>query len=623
VLSPGRWHEQVPRDPVENRRYRLATLRRASADGPFRQALVAACRDDVLLYVNTFVMQFNPRHNGDEIGPFTTYPFQDDAALEILRCLREQEDVLIEKSRYQGASWLCLIVMDWACLFHGWKKFLAVSHSEQAVDRPGESDSLFWKVQFMHEHLPAWLRGDVRKRKLGFVYGGTHSSMTGAATTERAGVGGRATGVLLDEFSKQRDDYKILGQTADTGPRVFSGTHYGVGGAFHTLTQRPDLRKIVMHWTGHPEMNRGLYRYDADKKRVEYLRYDRPSRSIVPDPAGSEHDPAYEFVADGTPTGGPHPGVRSPWYDRESRRRQNLRDVAMHLDIDPQGSVRQFFDPLQVHKLRVRATPALWEGDLAHDRDSGRPEGLVPREGGPLRLWLHPLEAGGVPRAKYVAGADVAAGTGATPSCLSVARAATGEKVAEYVNPSIGPDKFGVLAAALCRLFSDADGGAAYFCWEHAGPGIKFGQVVLELGMRNVFYRVDDFNLKKTISDRPGWYPTPDGKRLLLEDYRTALVNGQFTNPSDRALAQCLEFRYDARGNPEHPGEAQTEDPSAGRVNHGDLVIADALAWKLAKELGAGTPRGADKPPDAVPVGSLAWRRERAERSRELSEVWG
>ena len=42
--------------------------------------------------------------------------------------------------------------------------------------------------------------------------------------------------------------------------------------------------------------------------------------------------------------------------------------------------------------------------------------------------------------------------------------------------------------------------------------------------------------------------------------------------------------KADRQGRPEHPGEVQTDDPAAGRVNHGDLVIADGLAWMLAKD---------------------------------------
>jgi hypothetical protein len=95
----------------------------------------------------------------------------------------------------------------------------------------------------------------------------TRSAITGAATTERAGVGGRATWVLGDEFAKQKDASAILGQTADTGPRLLVSTHYGTGTAWHGLTQRQD----ILHWSQHPEMNQGLYRFDAATNTVEIL----------------------------------------------------------------------------------------------------------------------------------------------------------------------------------------------------------------------------------------------------------------------------------------------------------------------------------------------------------------
>jgi hypothetical protein len=107
---------------------------------------------------------------------------------------------------------------------------------------------------------------------------------------------------------------------------------------------------------------------------------------------------------------------------------------------------------------------------------------------------------------------------------------------------------------------------------------------------------------------------------MAHDDYRAALDAGRFVNPSERALTQCLGYRYDAGGNPEHPNEKNTHDPAAGRVNHGDLVVADMLAWMLASK--TATVPGAQEVAPAVPVGSLAWRRERHAKDDRHARLW-
>src|SRR5262249_47409305 len=157
--------------------------------------------------------------------------------------------------------------------------------------------------------------------------------------------------------------------------RIFNSTHLGIGTAFYDLTERPDIRKLRIHWTQHPDKCCGLYRYDTDRHAVEVLdkQYQFPLD--------------FKYVMDGSPTGGPCPGIRSPWYDEQCRRKGSARGIAMDLDIDPKGSVSQFFDRLMIRQLQAKyAVAPFWEGDIHFDQDTGKPFSLVPRQGGPLRL---------------------------------------------------------------------------------------------------------------------------------------------------------------------------------------------------------------------------------------------
>ncbi len=150
--------------------------------------------------------------------------------------------------------------------------------------------------------------------------------------------------------------------------------------------------------------------------------------------------------------------------------------------------------------------------------------------------------------------------------------------------------------------------------WEDHGPGKVFGSRILELRYPCLGQRESGTGVmvRKTVTI-PGWYPSPSLKRQLLDDYRSALESRQFINHHDLALQECLSYRYTQQGTVEHPHEARTDDPTGARVNHGDRVIADALAWKMVKTFGM---IGAvlRKPDESrLKVNTLGWRKHLAE----------
>ena len=130
----------MPKDPIRNLKFRLHLLRRCRAERKYRAAVRHMCETDLLFFVNALVWQFNPKSLGAgsaKTGPFVTWACQDRAVAEILAAIETPCDLVIEKSRDMGASWLCLIVMLWFWLFKRDMKFLCVSRNADAVDLPG------------------------------------------------------------------------------------------------------------------------------------------------------------------------------------------------------------------------------------------------------------------------------------------------------------------------------------------------------------------------------------------------------------------------------------------------------------------------------------------------------
>ena len=633
MLSPGDFHLRVPRDYAANLAYRLKLWKTCREQPKFRQACMDMCARDILFYINSFVYQFNPKIQGrGRIGPFLTWDFQEAALLAcpdkpytvdihglkypitkgILWCYENNRAAVVEKSREMGASWLFLIVQDWLCLFHEYTQTLNMSRSAEAVEHKSP-DSLFWKLRFMHQYLPSWMTGKIDDTKFFFGFPKTNSFITGQASTGKTGVGGRAAVMFIDEFQLIDEAIEVRTRTSGTTDcRFFNGTHLGPTTEFAKLCdpdQSPHVVKIMMHWTQHPYKNKGLYRSGAGPKGYEIIdtSYDFPAD--------------YQFVTTGSPTGGPFPGIRSPWYDWKSLDIGNHRGVAMELDIDPKGSMSQFFDALSIASLRRKAAgrPIFWRGDLEYDRQRAQPYRLRESKDGMIRMWMHPTWDGKVPFGKYSAGCDVSTGKGATPSCLTIANAMTCEKVLEFAHAWLEPKPFAMLAVAMCRMFHDAK-----LCWETPGPGYTMGEAVIETGYRNFWYNADETKVdwSATSAERPGWQSSVTSKRMLLEEYRDALQSEKFTNWSEIALEECSSFKYGKDGRTiEHSAEREIDDPSGARDNHGDRVIADALCWKMIREMGLDTQ---EKREEVQPVreGSLLWRRQYHERARRDEEVW-
>jgi hypothetical protein len=599
-LSPGQWYKSVPKGLVENLKFRLAILKAAENDPVVQAGLREICRQDFLFFANVFVYQYNPtqkKKSQVRLGPWITWPRQEKLILKepggILWCYENDRSGVVEKSRELGATWLFLIFQVWLCLFQHDVEAMNISLSKDAVD-DGSKNCLFSKLRFIIEHLPDWMKGEVESTSCLLKFKRTGSEIYGAASTGKFGVGSRGSVIFVDEFPLIREAKQVRERTASTANcRFFNGTHQGTGTEFYELTQTPEVHKLQIHWVHHPQKNKSLYSYDVTAAKFRYWRYDEPTDSLIetkgPEPEFPEHiyigdeKVPYRPVKDGTPTGGPFPGIRSPWYDWKVREIGSQEGAASELDIDPAGSSEQFFSPsTKIAELRSEhVRPPLWQGEVVVD-DGGNVVDLLEHRDGPFSLWL-PFLAGEdrrIQESYYAAGVDVGGGTGRSNSCVSIADATTGHKVAEYVHNRIGPDDFGRLVVALCRWFHNA-----YLTWENRGPGSRVGDKVRTLGYAN-FRKPKMYDaVSKTSIFAMGWAPERGAKLNMLLEYKSALFRGDYVNCSDKALAECLVFKYDESGEVVHTDEVGGTG-SGAKQHHGDLVIGDGLSWLGVKESG-------------------------------------
>jgi hypothetical protein len=561
----------VPKDSEGNRVFRRKMLQLAHQSRSNARDIWRMCARDLLFTVNTFCWTFDPRKPVSAL-PFITWEFQDDGFDQLLDVLGKQ-DLLSEKSRDMGLSWMMLTTLWWSWNFSpDTKSFLMVSRTEDLVDKKNDPDALFWKIDYIIDHLPRFLRPKLERNKLTLYNVDTKSSITGASTTSETGRGGRKTAIMLDEFAAVPDGHAMLKSTRDnTNCRLFNSTPQGTANAFYDMAQT-DIRKIRFHWSLHPEKSVGIYT-DVHGKQ------------------------------------------RSPWYDLQCKRAAHPQEIAQELDIDYMGSAYQFFNPQMLQEIAVGdVRPPFVTGELEYNPHTGEPADFVNSPNGHLQLWTY-LEGQQRPMAgrQYVLGCDISAGTGASNSVIVIADKTTREQVGEYANSNVRPDQLAKVAAALGRWFHNG-----LVIWEANGPGREFGTALVDVGYNHVWFRkgVQDLYIKK-ISNFPGWFATKDTKVQLFGQFRAALAGRTIILRSRALITECMEYVFTPDQSVEHARSVSNIDPSGARTNHGDRPTAAALVVEAM---------GREHEPvelePELPKHCLAGRRAAAEAKRKEAAYW-
>jgi len=575
------FYAMVPKGPVSNLLFRREIARRVTVEPELAGMMRAACRADPFFYFNTFVWTVNfLRPLSRKKLPFVTYPFQDKGLDVIFDSLEESFDVSVEKSRQMGASWLFALVIQYCWLFRRDQNFLLLSRSDEWVDKSNEPKCLFWKLDYIHANLPAWLmpvgwarkKHRLVKRIVNPVNGNT---IVGEATTEDSGRGGTFTAVLHDEFGSCEVGTGILKSTRSaTGTRWFNSTPKGTGNAHYRIVQvsrqNPrQVRPLRFYWPDHPEYSVGLYKLDKEGRP-------RPAKGTKKSELDAYLTTNADLIASLKKRGfWTDYSTRSPWFDIQCSRATTKAEIAQELEIDYGGAGYQFFDTGDIRSLiETYCTAAKYTGDLEFDQETLEPLRFREHSRGSLELWCE-LIRHAPPVRPYVVGVDAAAGTGASNSVLAIWDAKSWEKVGQYVDPNIKPERLAKLAIATCKWFWDA-----YMIWETNGSGRAFGDAVIEWGYGRYYSRAKDSETGEA-GAKAGWAPTRDNKYQLLSQYRGALADRVVCNRSEQALLETLEYLFLGNNWVEHSSLNDNEDPSGARDQHGDRVIADALAVKV------------------------------------------
>lgn len=244
---------------------RAENLDRAIKDVKFRSALVEKARRDPVFFFNQFAWTYDPRPEAKPNHfPFLTYPFQDDYILNLEAAYKGVYDLLTDKSRDMGASWLVLSWIVWHWLFNTSFNALVGSRKEDLVDN-FQPDSLFGKMDYLIKRLPTWLlpkgfNSDKHRTFCKIINPETGNTIQGESANKDFSRQGRYTVIMLDEFAFWEQADSVWTATGDSSPiRLPVSTPRGKNNKFADLRFGNQIKVVSLHWKLHPHKDQDWY----------------------------------------------------------------------------------------------------------------------------------------------------------------------------------------------------------------------------------------------------------------------------------------------------------------------------------------------------------------------------
>lgn len=583
-LGPTDWYYRTfcPKTPSEMLDFRESCLRLAYRSRRYADELWMMCSRDLLFYVNTFGWLLEPREKpawqkfrpfGDarEV-PFITRKYQDKTLLQLWEAWGKR-DIKWLKSRDMGASWMFLYIVDHSFRFKSQFHIGMASKDEAAVDAKGSTDSLFWKLDFIEQKLPWFLRVPVGMRDRNYsdhmiVNLSTGSTIQGFAATMNVATGGRKTVFVADEMHKWAEN-AAKGMNASlqavTNCRVWVSTPFeqmGPSGTFYDIWQHDmgDALRIETHWTLDEDKAAGLYTSEDRVVKILDESYDFPAD--------------YKFITDGK--------TRSPFYDYEwNKTGATPRSMAAEFDMDFSGAGGKVFEPGIITRMKTSTMPPVMRAELARDDSGDFIPKLVESPVGDIALFRRFSSDGlghlVIPLSQYSIGCDISQGTGGLYSSQSSAIGldlATASQIFEWLDSGTNPTLMADLVWCLGHIFHKA-----LVVPEINGPGGQFMKQLHARAYPNIYVRRKNDAAETSIVDTAlqkfGLYNL-DGGLQILKAVQEGVRRKGLTIYSERVVRELAAY-IEEGGKARHP-KVSKSDRGADKT-HGDAAIGLACAW--------------------------------------------
>lgn len=219
---------------------RVILLQAAEGNKELQAAHMELCRRDPVYWFNNFCFTFDPRRQDANI-PFKLYPFQEAFITEAYKCIENQEEFGVEKSRDMGVSWMMMLLFQYCWMFRpGWNFHVGSRRENEVDDATDNPSTLFGKLRYNLSKLPRWMAPRYQIKKLSFVNQTNGNVITGESANPSFGRGARQRAIFFDELAFwECADAAWSGCSSTTNCRIANSTPYGESNRYAKLMNDP------------------------------------------------------------------------------------------------------------------------------------------------------------------------------------------------------------------------------------------------------------------------------------------------------------------------------------------------------------------------------------------------
>lgn len=232
-----------------------------------------------IFFIENFGWTLDPRPQANPNNlPFFLFEYQKEAIRALFDHIDNGKDLLFEKSRDMGATWIIFVYVPlWYWLFRDGSNFLLGSYKEDQVD-DRTNDSMFGKLDYAIESLPKWLlprffNKEKHRNHMKLVNPVSHNQITGDTMNPRFARGARKTAVLFDELGHWEYAKEAWESSAyATACRIANSTPMGYN--FFAMLRNGEMGEIDVHtmkWNQHPLHDQLWYEFEVERSTPEAI----------------------------------------------------------------------------------------------------------------------------------------------------------------------------------------------------------------------------------------------------------------------------------------------------------------------------------------------------------------
>lgn len=266
-------------------RARLENLKMMTEDPLYRKdRLLNNYAPDPIAFIEDFCFLKLTEYDSQP-KPFFMFDYQKRIINKLIEfeATNEDVDILVDKPRGMGLTWLLSVYFYWRWLFDPNDSSFLLSRTESEVDdgTPNPDSSIFGKLRWQNNMQPKWLnpegfkaktaKGTTTDSNLKFLNPETGASVIGSSTNSNAGRSRRYSRIFIDEcfyIDHFQEVYRALTSVARVKIFVSTTVESKIAKDFRDMCEERGTY-IPLTWKDHPWKDQIWY--DDLKRKAEQL----------------------------------------------------------------------------------------------------------------------------------------------------------------------------------------------------------------------------------------------------------------------------------------------------------------------------------------------------------------